>query len=522
MRPRLLRLAFAATLCGALPALSADAPKPAQPVHSDLWQAAMGALTELQAADDPHLPVPARVKRLAAYRYSPDLAARVRKVFGTEQPVTFTQLPPVHGQLAWRAALVPLHYVGPDGMSADWSELAAQVAVDKAGRNMTMHGSWPSLDLHDKDVHIAMRDAALTGKQRLGYAGIWFGDAEVTIGRLTAGPSGGMPGAAFDGIRITTAYIEHPRTAELRYAIGTKAITVADERVDDFRMALRVTNVDKRALGALKAATDKAGLAKLPPEQRLDAMKPMFKDLARAVVTRGAAIEIDDISAGYQGYRASIKGRVSVEGASRADLGALAALAGKIVARFDVKVPVALVRAVASRVAEKQQAANGGDQQSAAQVGQTMTDVIVGKLLNAGYARLENDVLVSTIEWRGGKLRANGKEVDLPKPQHPPAQVAGGAFLQARRVADSCKLPDYPEDVVREDRALELTLRFTVGTDGHLRNLAVASPSKSPAWDQAALAAAAGCTYIPALSNGKPVEVPMTWTVAREPGSARP
>jgi hypothetical protein len=30
-----------------------------------------------------------------------------------------------------------------------------------------------------------------------------------------------------------------------------------------------------------------------------------------------------------------------------------------------------------------------------AQMGQTMTDIVVGKLVGGGYARIENDVLVS-------------------------------------------------------------------------------------------------------------------------------
>jgi TonB family protein len=133
-------------------------------------------------------------------------------------------------------------------------------------------------------------------------------------------------------------------------------------------------------------------------------------------------------------------------------------------------------------------------------------------------------VIVSTIELRGGKLFANGKEIELPKPQPAPGAPVSSVdqFLQARRIDASCRLPDYPAEVITQDAPLKLTLRFVVGTDGHLSQVAVAEASNWPAYDQAAVAAAASCTYVPALSKGKPVAVPMRWRVVREAGTLHP
>jgi TonB family protein len=511
--------------------MSAEDAKPAAPAHSPLWDAAFSALRELQTTDTTNASLPARLDRLAAFRYSPETAAKLEKTFGTDRPLTVVRMAPVKNQAAYRLAVAPLHYIGADGSSVDWSELGVQMLTDKAGRRLAVNGSWPSIDAQDNATHFALRNLALAGKQYRGFAGLWFGAARLDIERASIeSRSGAMPGVAFEGIYFESAMAERPKTVDVRYGGGVKAVTVAGERVDDVHWAIRIDNIDKHALAALKAASEKnkATLAKLTPEQQGAALQPMLKDFAKAMSTRGAAIEIDDISAGYQGSRASLKGRISVEGATSADFDAIPALLKKIVARFEVKVPLAMVRAISGTVAQKQLSAQHpgtpADPQAAAQMGQTMTDVVVGKLINAGYARIDNDVLVSTVEWRNGTLRANGKEVSLPKPpQAANAAAAGnGQLLQARRIADTCKLPDYPEDVVRQDLPLQLTLRFVVGADGHLRDLALARASQSPVYDQAALAAAAGCTYIPALRNGKPVEAPMTWQVVREPGSVRP
>jgi hypothetical protein len=189
------------------------------------------------------------------------------------------------------------------------------------------------------------------------------------------------------------------------------------------------TNIDKAAMVALSEAGARGDeLSTLTPEQQLDAMKPLLRSFGKAALARGAAIEIDEIAASYHGARASIKGRVAVQGGAAADLDNLPALIGKIVARFDIRLPAALVREIAGAIAAKQAAQQGkaNDPQALAQLRQSIGDIAIGKLLGDGYARMENDVLVSTVEWRGGELRANGKPVKLGAAPGPDAAAGPG------------------------------------------------------------------------------------------------
>jgi TonB family protein len=94
--------------------------------------------------------------------------------------------------------------------------------------------------------------------------------------------------------------------------------------------------------------------------------------------------------------------------------------------------------------------------------------------------------------------------------------------LQARRIEESCRLPDYPDEVVSRDKPLRATFAYRVDVDGNVRDARVAAPSRVPAWDQAALEAVGRCRYIPALQDGKPIEVQMSWSVMRAAGSRHP
>ena len=232
--------------------------------------------------------------------------------------------------------------------------------------------------------------------------------------------------------------------------------------------------------------------------------------------------------------RPASKGRITLENATEADLDALPALFKKVVARFSVRVPSALLRDISTAVATKQVSAQAKDgvanPQTVAQVSQSMGDIMIGKMLSNGYARLEKDVLVSDIEFRGGVLRINGKEITLPSfgtpksPNAPNAPNVSNAppVLQARRIGGRCVMPDYPEDVVRGEKPFDLSIRFVVKADGKVAYPAIVNPSQIPAYDQALLAAMEHCAYMPALVNGKPVDMPTTWRIVSEPGQARP
>jgi TonB family protein len=517
----------------AFPAAAADV----KPAGGPVMDAMQSALRELQLAEDPRLPLPARLDRLAAFRHTPETAAKLRAVFGTDRPYMIEQRPATPGRLAYRARLQPLHYVSDAGAGIDWDEALLDLDMDKAGQRYDMAGRWNMISGDDGNFRMSAQGMTLSGRQKRNRDGLWFGDMDMRIAGVRAETKREGVVVTMDDLRFISRTVERPKTVDMHFESRIGTVAAAGEKVEDVHVAVRVMNIDKASLAALQAAgqRQRQQAAAMTPEQKLAAMKPMLADFGKAALTRGSAIEIDDISARYRGNKASIRGRIGVAGAVEADLRDLKALARKIVARFEVRVPVAIVRDIAGVIAEKQvssqaiQQGRAADPQAVAVLRQSITDVAIGKLVGGGYARIEKDVLVSNLEIRNGALTVNGKPVGLPKigtSAAPAAAAAGSGLppgaLQARRIEDSCHLPDYPEEVVRQDQPLRATFAYRVDIEGNVRDARVAAASGFPAWDQAALAALAQCRYIPALQGGKPIEVQMNWGLVREAGSRHP
>jgi TonB family protein len=536
VKSNLRKLALATALGSALPSVHAQLINATGTVPP-VMDAVQSAVRELQQGDDPKLPLPTRIERMAAFRHTPATADKLRAVFGTEHPFTIARQPARPGDgSAWRVRLQPLHYESAPGSGVDWSEGILDLTLDKAATTVTSTGSWNSLGAGDATMRITANGISSSSHQKRGYAGLWFGDSHVRVASVSFDSK---PGAtlAMENLSFDWRTVERPKAIEMAYESKIGAVAVAGERVEDLRFALRLTNLDKKALAEMQVeserlrARSRATAAAATPEQQLDTLKPFLRSFGKSALVRGTSLEIDEISARYHGNKASIRGRVALAGAVESDLDDLKSLAKKIVAKFEIRVPLAMVRDIAGVVAAKQaqQQGTATNTQGAAQMGQTMTDVVVGKLVGGGYARLENDVLVSNLEFRGGKLSANGKEVGLPKiapAGAPPAAVQRSNLppgaLQARRIEDSCRLPDYPAEVVRQDQPLRASFAYRVDAEGKVHEVRVAAPSGFPDWDQAALEALGQCRYIPALQDGKPIELQMNWGLVREAGSKRP
>lgn len=156
---------------------------------------------------------------------------------------------------------------------------------------------------------------------------------------------------------------------------------------------------------------------------------PIFKQFLSQAAARGSSLIIDELRATYHGNTASLKGRVAVEG--RGELELNAALAKRILARFSVRVPIAMIKDIAGTATRKQMMAKAPGQpvneQASAQMTQTGTDSIIGQMITKGFARIDNGYLVSDLEFKNGILRVNGKEVALPKPAPAPQPPAGMA-----------------------------------------------------------------------------------------------
>lgn len=515
--------------------------KAAPPAPGPVAQALTAMTVELGGASKSSMPLHQRFDSLLQFRHTPATAAKLARIYGGATPWTLTRLPNSAGADGWhyRGVLAALQFKDVDGSTVEWAPAVFDFAIGADDRSLTMHGAWPQLTSSDKSARMTVRDVKMRGAQARSSDELWFGDSRFDIGSVAVDLA--TPGQRFeiDGISVATSMIDRGANVELGYELGMRRMAAAGESIDNFRLATRVTAIDRAGMLELQAMGHKdAGAGAGTPEQQRQqarqAMLPALQAFARSAVRKGTALEIDELSASYHGQTLRASGRVALEGALEADVDNPAALLKKIVARFTVKAPMALLREVANGVARLQVRAKNkaeGSPREVAQLAGSLNDIMLGKLMSNGYARVEGDVLVADIEFnaaRGG-LRINGKAVALPA--LPTGAGAGAAaplasaspqMMQARRIDARCVLPDYPADVVKSDAPLKLAMRLLVKADGSVRNVTLAAPSGRPDYDQAVLAAAARCVYIPALRNGQPVDTPVLWKVERELGTTHP
>jgi protein TonB len=92
-----------------------------------------------------------------------------------------------------------------------------------------------------------------------------------------------------------------------------------------------------------------------------------------------------------------------------------------------------------------------------------------------------------------------------PPPPAAPAPLAAGETRDARPLRQVA--PAYPVDAARKRQEGWVELEFTIGSDGAVRDVAVARAQPSRVFDREAVRAMQQWTFEPALRNGQPVEV---------------
>jgi TonB family protein len=523
--------AAVAVLAATVHAAPATAPKPPSP-PGPVAKAMSAMAQELSGATPVSLPPQQRLDALLQFRHTPATAALLEKIYGSTPAWTLSRLPAGPGAANYRGVLAPLHFRDNDGSTVDWAAFPVDFAVGGDGRSVDVTGSWPQMAGSDKDVRVTLSGLKLALQQQRSADLLWFGGGTVDIDSVTFEPQArgtttSGPRIAFEGIRINYAMRDQQSRGEMVYQFDVRRLGVGAEGVDNIKIATRLTSIDRQSLLELQKYGASTAAIGGTPEQKMAQMRPLFRSLARGAIRSGTALEIDEISASFHGQSVRASGRVSLEGALEADLDNASALLKKLALRLSVKAPLALLREVSTAMAEMQvRAKNNGqaDPQAVAQLAGTMNDLVLGKMISSGFVRLDGDMLSSEIAYNAALgLRINGKATPLPAmPGTGSVAAASPQMMQARRIDERCVLPAYPDDVVKADAPLALSMRLLVKADGSVRNVTLASPSNRPDYDQAALAAAARCVCIPALRNGQPVDVPMLWKVVREAGSTRP
>lgn len=431
----------AAALSSSLPASAESAPvspkkpaakqaakpamKPAaKPGALDAFQALFG---ELEQAKNGKAPISTSFKRLGTLQPSPVTAAKLRAAFGTDRLYTMSSVPAAEGMTQYRMTILPVHHATSPTSRIEWDAGTLDFVLDK-DEVLTTSGTLDKIVSANSDFMATVRGIGLEGRQSRSKDGLWFGAAALRIGSVQMGGKDAKEQFSIEGVGVSGGSIDHGQTVDVNYDIAVASAGEIDQRVNDIHLALRITGIERRTMLELQETSERlqAARARMTPKQQTAATSAMLQAFAKLVLAQGG-LDVDDFSAAYRGNKVAIKGHVALPGAAEADMKDPRSLLAKLSAQFEARIPLALVRDIANQAAAAQVRAKAAsavqrgepapaqDPASVAQLGQTMTDVVVGRVVGNGYARLEDEVMVLAIDYRDGALRANGKPVDLNK-----------------------------------------------------------------------------------------------------------
>ncbi|MRW94314.1 DUF945 family protein [Duganella sp. FT80W] len=435
-------LAAIAVTCFSCGALAASFPLNGAPpevtIAFDALQAELNRRLEPGKGKPVRLDLPSATPPTAAEK------AAFRAVFGTEQPLTIQRAGPA-GKVTKYTFTLPAADYKLDDDQASWSALPVQVSVDDTGAISS--GKWPKVEFHGLDHNLVFRDIALTARQErgstLGYRLFQFG--EVKYDNLT--PAGSLNLKDFS---FRETYAPPKNKPEQQHEISIKHATIASEiQVDDVHLAFRQRGM------------------KLDD---FEADKPGISSLLQMLAQPGANVELLDLSASFGGGKLRASGTASLPGATAADLLSEADMLKKLEVKLKAEMSTSTLRHIALLFARK----NGKDkdQQAVEKEAQDIYSYALGKLLSDGYATLEKDKLMSSIEIKQGMLYIHDNPTPLPLEKL--KEMMSEQSSQPTAPDEEDHSP--PQAVLWRDRSLEQLQLFAANNqDKALRELCIRS-----------------------------------------------
>ncbi len=402
------------------PPSQAQSPTPAKPVKSAFFEAFTAAAKEINAAMGGETDIVKRLEIFSKLEFSPELRPKLKDVFGSERGIPVLRTTGPKGQVIYTTKMVPHTYLDESAVAFSWAELNSRSVVNKAGTTLDAKVTWPSLSIVGASASGTVEKMSMDLKQARAKDGLWYGTVGMKVGAVamrgtTPGSSEFKETARLEDIAISGGLALHGKKADASYAFSIKAIVFGGDRVDRANFGVRVLNLPAQALADLDREMKEVQGSGLPADAQAEVMMKSMKSFGKSIATSGASLVIDDISAAYHGNTASIKGRVDFDKVVEADFDTPIELGKKIIARFDVRLPVAMVNDVSRLIASKQvdaSAPNSAEQLDLA--AKNIAGLVIGKLVNEGFAVMEKGELRSTIDIRNGKVTFNGKIIPIP------------------------------------------------------------------------------------------------------------
>ena len=411
----------------AAPTAPASAPRADQVLEelkkSAIWQAYAACVAELTPVIS-NSDIKARIQQLDGFAFSAPTRQKLLDLFGNENPLHLKSTVLADGNAEVSFALDALDYRDPQGgAKAHFSALTGKTQYSKRYTRERTVASMPSIRFDDgQTTQVLASDLSYATNATKGNSGLWLGSAAALLGQLAIDDSAKELHLKITGLSTRSEVKQHGKLVDLGSDSVIKSIHWGKDSLGPVHMAFRVSNMDGKALAALTEKGNELNQSQLTEAERVARTTGMLKDFALATLKQGSAVDIQDISVQYHGMTAGLNGRVAFSHIEESDFATPSLWAEKLIARFNLHVPMALLTEISRTIARSTLQAQNKDGQPASErvvsaTAKAMLEKMLEKPLQQKWIRIERDTLVSSIEFKTGKLSINGQAVALPAPK---------------------------------------------------------------------------------------------------------
>lgn len=394
---------------------------------------------ELDRRLDPGNGQPLRPDRPSGVAATPEEAAALSAVFGTEQPLNIKR------SGSGYAFTLPGQQYQQDETSVSWSAIPVQLTVDASGSATA--SKWASVKFHGPVYDAVFDNIELRSSQRRATT---MDGLQLTAGHLRVEDrtSNGAITAEEVSYRVSTT--KNKNKLDQQYQFSSKHALIDDDMpIDNLHLAFAILGLNGKA----------------PPDRQADARALRSPTLSLLAIANhlslpGASLKLDDLSANVGGGQIRLRGALRLSGAVATNGATAADIANALDMRLEVEVAQSSLRFLALQMA-RQSAGQARDPLALDQQAETLYAFALGKLLAGGYATLEKEKLSSLIELREGKLSINGKQQAMT------AEDLLG--LAERMTSPSSQTPTPPPPPMEQDHSAPVEVRWQDRSLEHLQ-----------------------------------------------------
>jgi len=391
--------------------------------NSALWQAYIAALTDLKQVLSPDISIKTRLEHIDGFEFSSETKKKLFDLFGNENSLHLKTKKFDNGNTDLLFVLDSLDYQDPQtGSKAHTSALTGKTSYNKLYTKAHTDISMPLFSYdNNKSMKLTANDFSLATDQTLAYSSMWFGTNVVKLDHFAIDDSATAMHIKLDGISIKSDIKKHGKLVDIEFDYFIKSINWGNDGLGSAHIAFRINKIDGKKFAAISKNAEKLDQTNLTNEERVAAGTEVLKEFALDALNHGATLDIQDISVQYHGLTVGLNGHIAFNNIQRSDLESPKAIGEKVIARFNVHIPMPLVTEIARNFSRKSLEAQNKNGQPVTDkavnaMAKVMIDKGMEKLLKEKWIHIKNDTILSTIEYKTGNLYINGKITSLPAP----------------------------------------------------------------------------------------------------------